>query len=51
LSAISDTVIRSAWTNERFSHHGRFWQVDDCSLTPRPQQKPSPPICVINREH
>jgi alkanesulfonate monooxygenase SsuD/methylene tetrahydromethanopterin reductase-like flavin-dependent oxidoreductase (luciferase family) len=39
-------LIRSAWAQERFSHHGRFWQVDDCTLTPRPEQsgEGGPPI-------
>jgi alkanesulfonate monooxygenase SsuD/methylene tetrahydromethanopterin reductase-like flavin-dependent oxidoreductase (luciferase family) len=41
-------VIREAWSKERFSHHGRFWQINDCTLTPRPQQQPTPPIWVAS---
>jgi alkanesulfonate monooxygenase SsuD/methylene tetrahydromethanopterin reductase-like flavin-dependent oxidoreductase (luciferase family) len=41
-------LIRKAWSQERFSHQGRFWQVEDCSLTPRPEQASSggPPIWI-----
>lgn len=41
-------IIRKAWGQERFSHHGHFWQVDDCTLTPRPEQTDTggPPIWV-----
>ena len=39
-------VIRKAWSQERFSHDGRFWHFEDTSLYPRPAQQPSPPIWV-----
>lgn len=39
-------VIRKAWSQDRFSHDGRFWHFEDCSLYPRPEQQPSPPIWV-----
>src|SRR5205085_1858878 len=39
-------VILKAWTNERFSHAGRFWQCDDVAVYPRPVQKPHPPLWV-----
>jgi alkanesulfonate monooxygenase SsuD/methylene tetrahydromethanopterin reductase-like flavin-dependent oxidoreductase (luciferase family) len=39
-------VILKAWTSERFSHQGAFWQFGDISLYPRPVQKPHPPIWV-----
>jgi natural product biosynthesis luciferase-like monooxygenase protein len=38
--------IRRAWTNDRFSFHGRFFQADDLALAPRPIQQPHPPIRV-----
>jgi alkanesulfonate monooxygenase SsuD/methylene tetrahydromethanopterin reductase-like flavin-dependent oxidoreductase (luciferase family) len=38
--------IRVAWTSERFSFDGRFFQADDLSLAPRPIQQPHPPIRV-----
>jgi natural product biosynthesis luciferase-like monooxygenase protein len=38
--------IRQAWTQERFSFQGRFFQADDLALAPRPLQQPHPPIRV-----
>ena len=38
-------VIRRSWTeNERWSHHGEFWQFDDVVVEPPVLQKPHPPI-------
>jgi alkanesulfonate monooxygenase SsuD/methylene tetrahydromethanopterin reductase-like flavin-dependent oxidoreductase (luciferase family) len=40
-------VITRAWTSEqRFSHHGRFWQFDDIIVEPPTAQKPHPPFWV-----
>jgi alkanesulfonate monooxygenase SsuD/methylene tetrahydromethanopterin reductase-like flavin-dependent oxidoreductase (luciferase family) len=39
-------IIRLAWTKERFSHRGAFWEVEDVSVVPKPQQRPHPPIRV-----
>jgi probable F420-dependent oxidoreductase len=39
-------LIKAAWGNERFSHHGRFWNLDDVALYPRPVQQPHPPLWV-----
>jgi len=38
--------IRHAWTNDRFSFRGRFFQADDLAVAPRPIQQPHPPIRV-----
>jgi alkanesulfonate monooxygenase SsuD/methylene tetrahydromethanopterin reductase-like flavin-dependent oxidoreductase (luciferase family) len=38
--------IRAAWTAERFSFRGRFFQADDLCLVPKPLQRPHPPIRV-----
>jgi alkanesulfonate monooxygenase SsuD/methylene tetrahydromethanopterin reductase-like flavin-dependent oxidoreductase (luciferase family) len=40
-----DLLIR-AWTEERFSYHGRFWQIHEARVVPRPLQRPHPPILV-----
>ena len=39
-------IIRLAWTQERFSYHGTFYEVDNLSVVPRPLQRPHPPIRV-----
>ena len=39
-------IIRLAWTRERFSYRGRFWEVEDVSVVPKPVQRPHPPIRV-----
>jgi len=39
-------VIRLAWTKERFSYHGTYYQAEDVSVVPRPLQRPHPPIRV-----
>ena len=37
-------VIVGAWTQERFSHEGKYYRFKDVSLVPRPYQQPHPPI-------
>src|SRR6267378_1151141 len=39
-------IIRLAWTRERFSYRGEFYQVEDLAVVPRPVQQPHPPIRV-----
>jgi alkanesulfonate monooxygenase SsuD/methylene tetrahydromethanopterin reductase-like flavin-dependent oxidoreductase (luciferase family) len=39
-------IIRKAWTEETFSHDGRFFKYTDISIWPRPYQQPHPPIWV-----
>ena len=39
-------IIRLAWTKERFSFRGAFYQVEDVAVVPRPLQRPHPPIRV-----
>jgi alkanesulfonate monooxygenase SsuD/methylene tetrahydromethanopterin reductase-like flavin-dependent oxidoreductase (luciferase family) len=40
-------IIRRAWTEERFSYSGSFWQVPELSVLPRPLQQPHPPIWQV----
>ncbi len=35
-------VLHLAWTQERFSYRGRFFQYEDVSVTPKPLQRPIP---------
>jgi natural product biosynthesis luciferase-like monooxygenase protein len=37
-------VIVQAWTKERVSHAGRFFNIDNLSVVPKPVQQPHPPI-------
>jgi len=38
-------VLKRAWTEERFSHAGRFFTINEARVMPRPWQKPHPPLC------
>lgn len=42
-------IITRAWTEERFSFHGRHFNFDDLAVTPRPVQQPRPPIWMAAR--
>jgi alkanesulfonate monooxygenase SsuD/methylene tetrahydromethanopterin reductase-like flavin-dependent oxidoreductase (luciferase family) len=37
-------VIVQAWTQERVSHFGRFFKVENIPVVPKPVQQPHPPI-------
>jgi alkanesulfonate monooxygenase SsuD/methylene tetrahydromethanopterin reductase-like flavin-dependent oxidoreductase (luciferase family) len=39
-------VMREAWKGERFSFHGKYFQVKDAIVAPRPLQKPHPPVRI-----
>ena len=39
-------VIEQAWSKPRFSHEGKYHSFDDVAVTPKPYQKPLPPIRV-----
>ena len=39
-------VIVKSLTQDPFSHQGRFWQMAESSLTPKPIQQPHPPLFV-----
>ena len=39
-------ILRKAWTEERFSHSGKFWQFNDVCVMPKPYQRPHPPLRV-----
>jgi alkanesulfonate monooxygenase SsuD/methylene tetrahydromethanopterin reductase-like flavin-dependent oxidoreductase (luciferase family) len=40
-------IMRLAWTQERFSFHGRFFQFDDVRVIPKPLQQPHPPLYQV----
>ena len=37
-------LMRAAWTHDRVTFHGRFHDVDDVPVGPRPAQKPHPDV-------
>ena len=39
-------ILKRAWTQERFSFHGKYYHFDDVYLVPKPYQKPYPEIRV-----
>jgi alkanesulfonate monooxygenase SsuD/methylene tetrahydromethanopterin reductase-like flavin-dependent oxidoreductase (luciferase family) len=40
-------LIVKSWTSEeRFSHHGKYWEFENIIVEPPPKQKPHPPIWV-----
>jgi alkanesulfonate monooxygenase SsuD/methylene tetrahydromethanopterin reductase-like flavin-dependent oxidoreductase (luciferase family) len=40
-------ILRLAWTQERFTFHGRFFDFDDVRVIPKPLQQPHPPIYQV----
>jgi probable F420-dependent oxidoreductase len=38
------TVMKRLWTEDRVTHHGRFWTLDGAAIAPRPVQRPHPPL-------
>jgi natural product biosynthesis luciferase-like monooxygenase protein len=41
-------IIQRAWTQEKFSYDGEFYQVPEIELRPKPLQKPHPPIWMAS---
>ena len=37
-------VVRRAWTQERFSYQGEYFEYNDVCVVPKPLQQPHPPI-------
>jgi probable F420-dependent oxidoreductase len=37
-------LMKRLWTEENVTHHGKFFNVENLTLGPRPVQKPHPPI-------
>jgi alkanesulfonate monooxygenase SsuD/methylene tetrahydromethanopterin reductase-like flavin-dependent oxidoreductase (luciferase family) len=40
-------ILQLAWTRERFSFHGRFFDFDDVRVIPKPVQAPHPPLYQV----
>ena len=39
-------IMIKAWTTESFSYDGRYYKIPETSVTPKPVQKPRPPIWI-----
>src|SRR6478752_10746493 len=39
-------IIRGLWTEEVYSHEGKFWSYKDVAIWPRPVQQPHPPVWI-----
>jgi alkanesulfonate monooxygenase SsuD/methylene tetrahydromethanopterin reductase-like flavin-dependent oxidoreductase (luciferase family) len=37
-------IVLKAWTNQRITHHGRFFDYDAVEVLPKPLQTPHPPV-------
>ena len=44
-------ILRLAWTQETFSYSGQHFTFEDVSLTPKPYQKPYPPLRMAATTH
>ena len=39
-------IIKSLWTEPRVTFKGKYYQLEDAEITPKPLQKPAPPIWI-----
>ncbi|MFC1892032.1 LLM class flavin-dependent oxidoreductase [Thermodesulfobacteriota bacterium] len=39
-------IIKSLWTEPRVSFEGKYYKLDNAEITPKPFQKPNPPIWI-----
>jgi probable F420-dependent oxidoreductase len=39
-------LMKACWTQSQIKFEGRFWQLDGAAMTPKPVQKPHPPIWI-----
>jgi probable F420-dependent oxidoreductase len=37
-------LMQKLWSEPRVTFHGRFWQLDDAAMEPKPVQRPGPPV-------
>ncbi len=40
-------IMVQAWTQERVSYHGKFFNIDNIPVIPKPYQKPHPPLLLV----
>jgi len=39
-------LMKACWTQSRITFAGRFWQIEDAAMEPKPFQKPYPPLWI-----
>lgn len=44
--AESVEIIRHCWSGERFSYPGKYYQLNEVQMLPRPVQRPAPPLWI-----
>ena len=37
-------ILKRVWTEDNVTHKGKFWEINDVSVAPKPTQKPYPPL-------
>ncbi|MBM3139570.1 MAG: LLM class flavin-dependent oxidoreductase [Chloroflexi bacterium] len=37
-------IVLAAWTQDRLTYHGRYYDFDDIEVLPKPAQRPHPPV-------
>jgi alkanesulfonate monooxygenase SsuD/methylene tetrahydromethanopterin reductase-like flavin-dependent oxidoreductase (luciferase family) len=42
-------LIMTAWSEPVWSYHGKFFELENCAIWPRPLQQPHPPVWVAAR--
>jgi len=42
-------IILQAWTQQRISYQGKYFQIPEVMILPKPIQKPHPPVFVVGR--
>lgn len=42
------SIIRRLWSGDPVSHHGHSWTFEDVQVTPRPVQRPGPPVWLAS---
>jgi alkanesulfonate monooxygenase SsuD/methylene tetrahydromethanopterin reductase-like flavin-dependent oxidoreductase (luciferase family) len=41
-------ILFKAWTEERFSYHGKYYRLENVTVVPKPFQRPHPPIFQVS---
>lgn len=44
------SIVPKMWSEEIFSHEGKYWQIPPRSIVPKPVQKPHPPIWMAGNQ-